>query len=79
MDRRAFIGSLSGGLLTAPLVAQAQQGAKLPRVGYLSPGTGGQSSYAVRYRREPFRRGLRELGYNRAAHRERIDGPGPSA
>jgi putative ABC transport system substrate-binding protein len=63
MDRRAFIGGLAGGLLTAPLIAQAQQGAKLPRVGYLSPGTGDPSSYAIPYRLEPFRRGLRELGY----------------
>ena len=63
IERRTFIGGLASGLLTAPLITQAQQGAKLPRVGYLTPGTGDPSSYAVRYRYEPFRRGLRELGY----------------
>ena len=62
MARRAFIGAFAGGLLTAPLSVQAQQGAKLPRVGYLSPGAG-NSAYLTTYRREPFLRGLRELGY----------------
>jgi hypothetical protein len=40
MDRRAFIGSLTGGLLATPLVSAAQQSA-MPVVGYLhfaSPG-----------------------------------------
>jgi hypothetical protein len=36
MDRRAFIGSLAGGLLAVPLAARAQQAAKVPRIGYLS-------------------------------------------
>jgi hypothetical protein len=36
MDRRAFIGTLTGGLLAAPLAAQAQQVAGLPRVGHLA-------------------------------------------
>ena|SRR6266545_7012635 len=38
MDRRAFIGTLAGGLLAAPLVAEAQQGGKTWRVGFLSGG-----------------------------------------
>jgi putative tryptophan/tyrosine transport system substrate-binding protein len=33
MDRRAFIGTLAGGLLAAPLAAQAQQAGKVYRVG----------------------------------------------
>ena len=33
MDRRAFIGTLAGGLLTAPLAAEAQQAGKIARVG----------------------------------------------
>jgi hypothetical protein len=30
MDRRAFNGTLAGGLLAAPLAAEAQQGARSP-------------------------------------------------
>ncbi len=55
IDRRRFISSLGLGLLAAPLAAEAQQAAKVPRVGVLanvrSPAT------------EGFERGLRELGY----------------
>ena len=35
MNRRAFIGTVSGGLLAAPLAAAAQQAGKLPRIGIL--------------------------------------------
>ena len=38
MDRRAFLGTLAGGLLAAPLAAEAQP-AGMPRVGVLSPTT----------------------------------------
>src|SRR5215467_16038796 len=34
MKRRAFIASLTGGLLTAPLVAQAQRQGKVWRIGF---------------------------------------------
>jgi len=37
MDRRVFIGTLAGGLLAAPLAAEAQSAAKVPRIGYLAP------------------------------------------
>ena len=61
MDRRSFISGITVGLLAAPLAAEAQQAGKVPRVGYLSPGS---SSDPVRLRRfEAFRQGLRELGY----------------
>ena len=40
-------------------IAQAQQPAKIPRIGYLSP----SSPSAVRARQEAFRQGLRDLGY----------------
>lgn len=52
--------ALIGSLLVAPcLSVQAQQPAKVPRIGYLSGGS--RSSIAARV--EAFRRGLRELGY----------------
>jgi putative ABC transport system substrate-binding protein len=37
MDRRAFISSLAGGLLAAPLAAEAQEPGKIARVGILAP------------------------------------------
>ena len=55
-NRRAFIGTVAGGLLVAPLAVLTQQAPKVWRIGYL------------RTSREPadiaaFRLGLRELGY----------------
>src|SRR5215831_3767884 len=44
-------------LLTTPLAAQAQQPAKVPRIGFLSQGL------VSPCRSEPFAQGLRELGY----------------
>ena len=37
MERRTFLGVVAGGLLTAPLAAQAQQAGKVYRLGILSP------------------------------------------
>jgi putative ABC transport system substrate-binding protein len=54
MDRRTFLGTLTGGLLAAPLAAEAQSGGKVHHVGYLS------TSARVF---ESFRQGLHELGY----------------
>ncbi len=51
--RRAFIGTLAGGLLASPLVAEAQQAGKVLRVGLLD--------YADFW--DPLRQGLSELGY----------------
>jgi hypothetical protein len=34
--RRAFLGTLVGGLLAAPLSVEAQQSAKVARIGYLA-------------------------------------------
>ena len=36
MDRRAFVGAVAGGLLVAPVAAQAQQARRFPRAGYVS-------------------------------------------
>jgi putative tryptophan/tyrosine transport system substrate-binding protein len=55
MDRRVFLGTLAGGLVAAPLAAEAQQGKKVPRIGVLT----GPVDPGV----EAFRQGLRELGY----------------
>jgi len=80
IPRRAFVGSLIGGLLAAPLVAVAQQPNKVPRVGFLIVGT--RSDPAVQRTIDVFRQGLRELGYqdgqitmdyrSAEAHQERL-------
>ncbi|HKW92374.1 MAG TPA: ABC transporter substrate-binding protein [Methylomirabilota bacterium] len=57
MDRRSFLGTLAGGLLAAPLAAEAQGKPEIPRIGLLSPTTpavGGQFVAA-------FRKGLSEV------------------
>jgi putative ABC transport system substrate-binding protein len=59
--RRAFIGTLAGGLLAAPLAAEAQPAASLPRIGFLAP-TSLSDPRVPRYL-QAFRQGLRELGY----------------
>ena len=33
MDRRAFLSAVTAGLIAAPLIAEAQQGAKVARLG----------------------------------------------
>jgi putative ABC transport system substrate-binding protein len=56
--RRRDLICLAGGAVAAwPLAVPAQQPEKIPTIGYLSP------TAAVRERDEPFRQGLRELGY----------------
>jgi putative ABC transport system substrate-binding protein len=59
MDRRTFIGGISGGLFALPLAANAQSPPKIARVGYLnsSPRDATPSSTSTFYA------GLRELGY----------------
>jgi len=59
MDRRAFIGTLTGGLLAAPRAAEAQQAGKTWRVGYLGNANPTLSAPS----RDAFRQGLRELGW----------------
>jgi len=58
MDRRAFIGILTSGLLAAPLAAEAQQAAK-PKAGYVSA----SSPSIDGHRRKAFSEGLRDLGW----------------
>jgi putative ABC transport system substrate-binding protein len=58
MDRRTFISGVTAGLVTAPLAVEAQQAAKVARIGYL-----GESAAAGPHQREAFLQGLRDLGY----------------
>jgi len=60
MERRRFIEVIAGGLLAAPLAAEAQQAGKVYRVGILGEKASDPSE--VRLWRE-FRLGLRELGW----------------
>ena len=59
MDRREFIGTLAGGLLAAPLAAEAQQADKMARIGYLAFNLAAGDPRI----REAFLQGLRDLGY----------------
>jgi len=60
MDRRAFIGTVAGGLLAAPLVAEAQSPGRMPRIGVLLPA---EPASPTEPNASAFRQGLRELGY----------------
>src|SRR5260370_42221271 len=59
VDRRAFIGTVAGALLAAPLAVEALQGGKTWRVGFLSGG--GQPPDGAPPL--PLRQALQELGY----------------
>jgi putative ABC transport system substrate-binding protein len=61
MDRRAFISAVTGGLLAAPLAAEAQPAGKVPRVGFLAASSASDAANARWI--EAFRQGLRDLGY----------------
>ena len=56
MNRRTFIGTVAGGLLTAPLAAQTQK-VVTPRIGWLT------SSVIHAPNVDAFRQGMRVLGY----------------
>jgi len=57
VDRRAFLGTLAGSLLVAPLVAEAQSAGKVPVVGILNSTFTGQSTAIA-----AFRSGLLDTG-----------------
>jgi hypothetical protein len=62
IDRRTFWRVVAGGLLTAPLGAEAQQAGTTYKIGYLSPGpVTDQLNPASMF--SAFRQGLTELGY----------------
>src|SRR6266851_4804108 len=58
MDRRAFLGTVVGGLLAAPLTAEAQEAAKAARIGWRAVNLTANPRL-----REAFVQGLRDLGY----------------
>ena len=58
MDRRTFVSTAAGVLLSKAFSANAQPTAKVPRIGVLHVGTADSSSNAT-----VFTQGLRELGY----------------
>jgi putative ABC transport system substrate-binding protein len=57
MERRTFLGVIAGGLLVAPLGAEAQQAGKVYRIGFLRAGQPPESYL------DGFQQGLRERGY----------------
>jgi ABC-type uncharacterized transport system substrate-binding protein len=59
LARRRFLALVSGGLLAAPLAAEAQQAAKVPRIGILTINLAASPPHL----HEAFRQGLRDLGY----------------
>ena len=59
MDRRTFVGTLTGGLLAAPLAARGQSSTNVARVGYLT----GAARNAMPVSTGSFIDRLRELGY----------------
>jgi len=58
MHRRTFVGAVAGCLVIARSVVEAQQAAKVARIGYLSP-----SLASSPHLRDAFLQGLRDLGY----------------
>jgi putative ABC transport system substrate-binding protein len=66
MNRRTFIGSLTGGLLAAPLGAEGQQAGKVPRIGLLRPGA--PTDPADRSSVGAFSTGLQEVGYTQGTN-----------
>jgi putative ABC transport system substrate-binding protein len=64
VDRRAFIGTLAGGLLAAPLVVEAQQAGKMARVGILGIGPApSPQELAKSVSTNPFWLSMRHLGW----------------
>jgi putative ABC transport system substrate-binding protein len=59
MERRTFMALVSGGLLAAPLAAEAQEAGRVYQIGVLPPGPISPRMHLW----NAFREGLRELGY----------------
>ena len=64
ITRRVFVGSLTGGLLAAPLAVEAQQAGRMYRIGYLYEGAPpDQAPSPLRSPLRALEETLRELGY----------------
>jgi len=64
VDRRAFLGSLAGGLLAAPFAAEAQKSEKMARVGILGIGPApSPQELAKSVSTNPFWLSMRHLGW----------------
>src|SRR5579864_3492390 len=59
MPRRAFLATVTGGVLAAPLVARAQQAGKVWKLGYLDQGAAARSQPYV----DGLKQGLHDLGW----------------
>ena len=59
IDRRGFITGITFGLLAAPLAVEAQQAAKVVRIGWLANSPADANPHLI----GAFRQGLRDLGY----------------
>jgi putative ABC transport system substrate-binding protein len=59
VDRRAFLGTVAGSLLAAPLASEAQRGTKVWRIGVLETTSAGANATNL----AAFRQALSELGY----------------
>ena len=70
LDRRTFLGVLTGSLLAAPLAAEAQQAGKVPRVGYLT-------STLARWNADG-NRATGGMAVGRPRMERTLNGPGPS-
>jgi len=64
MDRRAFLGTLTGGLLAAPLIIEAQQAGRVARIGFLNNGAQPSAEELMKaIAASPFWRAMKELGW----------------
>jgi len=59
VERRAFIGAVTGGLLAAPLAGEGQESTTRPRVGFV----GAESQSTNQHFLDAFRQGMRDNGY----------------
>ena len=59
MNRRVFLSTVAGGLLAAPLAAEAQPTGKVYRIGFILTATPNETGHLLKALNE----GLRELGY----------------
>jgi len=59
VERRAFLGAVTGGLLGAPLAGEGQESTTRPRVGFV----GAESQSTNQHFLDAFRQGMRDNGY----------------